>query len=122
MSKSPLSQKITFLVGKGLTDAEVQQALAIAAGEAARPATTAADGAAAQTVPAQLPSWQQQNQISGGSYAPYSGTAYAPSQGLMRPRTPPRRDWRDYFVSSASLAAAGLPVAASHRPGPGVVC
>jgi hypothetical protein len=99
VSSSPLSQKITFLTGKGLTDAEVQQALGLAAEDGAappRPATAATDSAQAGS--AQLPTWQQ-TQNSPGPYAPYSSPSYVPTQGMMRPRSPPRRDWRDYFVS-----------------------
>lgn len=101
MSASPLAQKITFLSGKGLTDAEVQQALAQAASDAASgqtaasPATAAAEGSSA----AQLPAWQQQQQQpQQAPYPAYGQPAYAPRQTMVRPMTPPRRDWRDYFV------------------------
>lgn len=75
----------------------------MAAGEAAAPVRPATIGAAGDTTQAgpgtQLPSWQQ-NQTSAGPYVSYGGPTYASSQqGVMRPRSPPRRDWRDYFVS-----------------------
>lgn len=104
VSSSPLTQKISFLTGKGLTDSEVQQALAQAASGGSSssppPATAAADASKAATAGAQPPSWQQQQGPHQVPYPPYGHAAYGPAQGLVRPASPPRRDWRDYFVSA----------------------
>lgn len=104
VSSSPLTQKISFLTGKGLTDSEVQQALAQAASGGSSssppPATAAADASKAAPAGVQLPSWQQQQGPHQVPYPPYGHAAYSPAQGLVRPASPSRRDWRDYFVSA----------------------
>lgn len=86
-----MAQKVEFLQGKGLTDTEIQQALAEAAGGGSNP-SAAIQSPAPAAPPAYArpaPSYQQQ---------PHYGFQAA----VVAPE-PPKRDWRDIFVSTASF-------------------
>lgn len=97
VQSSSLTQRIEFLQGKGLSEPEIQQALH----EAANPGSSAPAPAASLTsavaappayarasaAPQYAPAPQQ------GGYVPY-GNVYA-----VPPPEPPKRDWRDVFVS-----------------------
>lgn len=82
-----MAQKVEFLQGKGLTDTEIQQALSEAANGSSNP-SAAIQSPAPAAPPAYArpqPSYQQQ---------PHYGFQAA----VIAPE-PPKRDWRDIFVS-----------------------
>ena len=79
-----MAQKVEFLQGKGLTDTEIQQALSEAANGTSNPS-------AAYARP--QPSYQQQ---------PHYGFQAA----VVAPE-PPKRDWRDIFVSLREGCVSG---------------
>lgn len=84
--ESSLTSRITFLEGKGLNEAEIQEALRRAgAGEGG--VSSQATGGGGGTS-----GW-------GGGGEGYVGGARGYSTMQMLPPATPRRDWRDVFVS-----------------------
>lgn len=90
-----MAQKVEFLQGKGLTDTEIQQALSEAANGTSNP-SAAIQSPAPAAPPAYArpqPSYQQQ---------PHYGFQAA----VVAPE-PPKRDWRDIFVSLREGCVSG---------------
>ncbi|KAI0756640.1 hypothetical protein C8Q80DRAFT_1340485 [Daedaleopsis nitida] len=74
---SPLTQRVQFLEAKGLTGAEIEEAMRVAAANQSAPRTSM------QTYPP-------------GAYGPmYGPMPYSPVQP-----PPPQWDWRDYFITA----------------------
>ncbi|KAJ2789644.1 peroxisomal membrane protein pex14, partial [Coemansia linderi] len=90
VQSSTLAKKVSFLETKGLTNAEIEDALARAKSQH----TTTSDGQQADGTVA----------TRGSGPAP----AYGYAQPLARPAAPPRPplDWKDYFI--AAVVAGGL--------------
>lgn len=93
-----MAQKVEFLQGKGLTDAEIQQALSEASGNSTSSSHSNPSAAIQSPAPAAppyaRPSYQQPQ--------PYYGF-----QQAVVPPEPPKRDWRDIFVSTELRGCSG---------------
>lgn len=87
-----MAQKVEFLQGKGLTDTEIQQALQ----EAQNPSSAIQAPAPAAPPAYARPAPQQQT-----TQQPYYGFQSA----FVAPPEPPKRDWRDIFVSAREASA-----------------
>lgn len=83
VQSSSLTSRIEFLEAKGLNQAEIEESLKRAKQQSASSATPYSGGGGS--------GWDTQTQTQGGGYT-----------GAQRPE-PPRRDWRDLFVSPADL-------------------
>lgn len=92
-----MAQKVEFLQGKGLSDTEIQQALSEAAGGSSNP-SAAIQSPAPAAPPAYArpaPSYQQAQPHYG-----FQAAVIAPE--------PPKRDWRDIFVSGPKARSLSI--------------
>ncbi|BEI89622.1 uncharacterized protein CcaverHIS019_0209840 [Cutaneotrichosporon cavernicola] len=88
VQSSPLTQRIEFLQGKGLNEAEIQQAL-----------NEAAAGGTGSTAPATAPAAVTSTPVAPPAYArPGPPPNYGFGQVYAAPPEPPKRDWRDIFI------------------------
>lgn len=90
VQSSTLASKIGFLESKGLTEGEIQDALRQATSSGEGTSVRAADGGGSN---------RGQAEFATRGYGSWSGYGTGTGYGVMPPE-PPRRDWRDLFVSA----------------------
>lgn len=89
VQSAALAKKVAFLESKGLTNDEIEEALARSSGKSTQNATGAV--VAGQQQP------QQQQQYYQG-YPPQQGYMPGPGVAVGPPR--PKMDWKDYFIAA----------------------
>ncbi|KAI8320278.1 hypothetical protein GQ54DRAFT_312802 [Martensiomyces pterosporus] len=99
VQSSTLAKKISFLETKGLTNAEIEDALA-------RAKSQPPSAASASSTQGSAASEQQQSTAATGPATPAPVYGYAQQMAPPAPPPRPHLDWKDYFI--AAVVAGGL--------------